>query len=72
VEDFAILPPRYSIALATFLGFLPGIAVGWFDLPAAMPVSGMAVRAGATLVCALMWAGAFGLVAFVITRHERY
>ena len=73
MEDFAILPlrySRYSIALATLLGLLPGIAVGWFDLPAALPVSGMALRAAAPLACALIWAGAFGLVAFVVTRHE--
>jgi hypothetical protein len=69
LEDFAILPRRHSVTLAALLGLLPGAVVGWFDLPAALPISGMAVRAVGTVVCALMWAGAFGLVAFVVTRH---
>jgi hypothetical protein len=68
-EEAAISPRRYSVALAALAGLLPGLAVGWFALPTALPFSGIAVRAVGTAVCALMWAGAFGLVAFVITRH---
>jgi len=69
LEGFTILLRRYRVVLAALLGLLPGIAVGWFDLPAALPMSGTALRAVGTVACALMWAGAFGLVAFVITRH---
>jgi hypothetical protein len=68
-EDLVILPRRHSVTLAALLGLLPGVAVGWFDLPAALPMSSIALRAVGTVACALMWAGAFGLVAFVITRH---